>query len=150
MNPSDPPSGEPRRARRTRGARVGLVLLLVATVPVVGIGGLAVQAVRSAQSGEDDAIAVADRANDAVRLTELDGAVFEEMVWASVVDVVSTIDAPSALLTTFLDTDPTVAMAAARYRTDALVAALDPSTPNTIATTVGDARAAGIDRREAV
>jgi hypothetical protein len=120
------------------------VLLLVAAVPVAGVAGLTVHGIDGARSREQHAARVATLVHDAVELTKLDAAVFEELVWAAVDVVAATIGAPPEVIAAFSDEAPADALAAARARTDELLASVGhPS----LATQVSAARVAGLERR---
>ncbi len=145
MSPSPHRTAEPTTTRRTRGPRIGLVLLAVAAVPLAGIAGLTAHGVQGARSREHDAAQVADLVRDAVALTKLDGAVFEEMVWSAIDRMATSIDAPPDVVAAFFDADPATELQAARRRTDEL---LTPIGRPSLTTELLSARAPDVERRQ--
>ena len=115
-------NGSTRNARRIGGWRVGAVLVFVAVVPLLGLGSVTWTTVQDARQVASSAAEAEVLAAQAVDLTRLDGAVFDEVVWTAIANVAGSIGAAPGLIESFLGLDPTVQLQAAYERTDAAVA----------------------------
>ncbi len=111
------------RVRRRRGFGVGSVLALVALVPLLGVGVVTWQSVQDAEETRAAANDAVELGNSAVRLTQLEGAVFDEVTWLAI-----------AAVTTSFGLDPAVfgieaeaGRAEAQRRTDELLASIGDS-----------------------
>ncbi|MCB0997963.1 MAG: EAL domain-containing protein [Acidimicrobiales bacterium] len=145
--PSRPATSAAGTDRRVRGLRVGTVLLLVALIPLAGVGWSTWRSIDEARAVARAATSTERAAQATAALVEFDAAVFDEMVWAAMMSVIRTIDAPTELITTFLGSDPTADFAEVVARTDQLATAagqLDALDALAVA------RATDIDLREMV
>ncbi len=86
-------------------------------------------------------------ARETAALVDFDAAVFDEMVWAAMMSVIRTIDAPTELIATFLGSDPTTDFAEVTARTDRLATAADQIG---VLDDLAAARTTDIDLREMV
>lgn len=84
--------------------------MLVAAVPLAGAGIITASVVSEARAVAATAAWAEELADDAVALTMLDGALFDEMVWASSVDVAYNLDVPTDLVAAFVGGDPLVVL----------------------------------------
>ncbi len=129
---------------RVRSCRVGFVLLLVAIVPLLGVGSVTWTAVQDARAVSDAAVQAEALAQAAVDLTQLDGAVFDEMVWTAVDSFAASIGVSPEQIEQFLGEELGPQRRAAIARTDELLAA----TGNTeVADAIAAARATDLDMR---
>lgn len=119
-------AGTPADRRARGGLRVGMVLMLVAIVPLFGIGLVSVWSVGDARRTSQAATAAAEAARQALRASQVEVALADEMFLA--IDAV--VGAPGA-------TEPR----AARERTDGLIDADD----RVLAEALADARSAAAD-----
>ncbi len=98
---------EPRpRPARQRGLRVAAVLMSVAVVPLMGLAVMTWQSVDQARTAADQARQTEATATQAIRLAELNSALFDEMVWRIVLSGSAELGASPEMWSQFLDVDP--------------------------------------------
>ncbi len=114
----------PSTSERRRPS-IGLVLCVVALIPLIGLGVFTVTSVREVRAAGSAAERTKQLADQTVVLAELNAAVFDELVWASVDAAITGFNAPPGAIGQLLEQDPASVFQTMAARTDALAAESD-------------------------
>lgn len=89
----------PHAARRVRGVRASWLLLVVALVPLIGVFVVTATTVRQASDTRETIARTEELAMRAVLTTQLDGALFDEMIWNAIDRLTGEIGLPEWMTT---------------------------------------------------
>lgn len=110
--------------RRSRTVRVGILLFGLTLVPLTGAGWFAYGEIRSVDYTREQAATVRQAADELVRVTELQSAILDEGLYASITGGVESLGVDNQLVIDLLGIDLLGDLTEARARVDAMVSDL--------------------------